>query len=140
MKVITNTYYQANDGTAFDTQDDCEEYEDYINSEAKLAKLSCLVNTKMSFSIVSSFIYNNYGEIKEIMEGKAEDEPTVSTEVNWSKVPAGTMILVRDFNDDEWFEYVFIDYKENDDYPYRCAYSERGTVHPISWKFAKLKS
>lgn len=136
MKIITNTHYQANDGTTFDTQYDCEEYEDYINSEAKLAKLSCLVNTKMSFSIVSSFIYNNYDKIKEIMEGKTEDEITVSTEVDWSEVPAGTVVCVRDFEGEEWVQRKFM-YVDNNG-RYVCEHSDRGTVHPISWKFAPI--
>ena len=136
MKVITNTYYQANDGTAFDTQDDCEEYERLIAADELDALFS---ESKGMYGSFGSFVSSNYGEIKEIMEGKTEDESTVSAEVDWSKVPAGTIILVRDFNDDEWFEYVFIVYKENDNYPYRCAFGERGVVYPISWKFAKLK-
>lgn len=140
MKIITNTYYQANDGTAFDTQDDCEEYEDYINSEAKLAKLSCLVNTKMSFSLVSSFIYNNYDKIKEIMEGKAEDKSTVSTEVNWSKVPAGTVILVRHAEWTEWNERRFITYDPTSNYPYKCSHPEADNPVTVGWPFAKLKS
>lgn len=134
MKVITKTCYQATDGTAFDTQKDCEEY------EAKLTKLSCLVNTKMSFSLVSSFIYNNYGEIKEIMEGKAEDVYIVSTEVNWSKVPAGTMILVRGSVREEWIERKFISYNPNASYPYVCSHYELGNAIQVGWTYAKLKS
>ena len=139
MKIITNTYYQANDGTAFDTQDDCEEYEDYINSEVKLTKLSCLVNTKMSFSLVSSFIYNNYDKIKEIMEGKTEDEPTASTEVDWSEVPAETTILVRDREREDWVERNFV--RRTPCGLFVCYLkTEYSTLQAVHWKFAKLKS
>ena len=148
MKVITETYYMtkylAEDGTKFNTEADCKQYEDCIKWQDQQARLQSLCenisSTGCNGSIrLAEFIIDNYDKIKEIMEGKTEAKPTVSPEVNWSEVPAGTAILVRDRERDEWVEYVFIDYKENDNYPYRCAYSERGTVHPISWKFAKLK-
>ena len=137
MKIITNTYYQATDGTAFDTQKDCEEYEDYINSEAKLTKLAYLVNTKMSFPLVSSFIYNNYDKIKEIMEGKAEDVYTVSTEVNWSKVPAGTMILVRDYPDENWIERKFLYWDGYGRFACCNTYDPKAVTY---WSLAELKS
>jgi len=104
MKVITEIKYEADDGMCFDTEEECKEHEECISYEYKLGKLSYLVNTKLSYSMVSTFIYKNYAEIKEIME----DNPEVKAEIDWGKVPKGTVILVRNDLDQEWVERVFI--------------------------------
>ena len=137
MKVITNTYYQANDGTAFDTQDDCEEYERLIAAD----ELDVLFSeAKGMYGSFGSFVSSNYDKIKEIMEGKPEDEPAASTEFNWSEVPAGTRILVRGSDVEEWTERKFISYNPNSSYPYVCSHYELGNAIQVGWTYAKLKT
>ena len=103
MRVITEIKYEADDGMCFDTEEECKEHEECVSYEYKLGKLSYLVNTKLSYSMVSTFIYKNYAEIKEIME----DTPDVKAKVDWTEVLAGTVILVRNDSDSEWVERVF---------------------------------
>ena len=87
---------------------------------------------------LSEFILNNYDKIKEIMGGKTDVESTVSTEVDWSKVPEGTVILVRDTEEMDWVERNFV-------YRKPCGLfscylkTKHSTVQSVLWKFAKLK-
>jgi len=104
MRVITEIKYEANDGMFFDTEEECKEHEECVSYEHKLKKLEYLVNTELKHSMLSTFIYKNYAEIKEIMEDTTE----VKAEVDWSEVPVGTVILVRNDLDQEWVERVFI--------------------------------
>ena len=136
MKIITNTYYQANDGTAFDTQDDCEEYERLIAAD----ELDDLFSeSKSMYGSFGSFVSSNYDKIKEIMEGKTEDEHAVSTEVNWSKVPEGVVILVRDTEEMNWVERNFI-YRKPCGLFVCYLKTEYSTLQAVPWKYAKLKT
>jgi len=134
MRIITEIKYEATDGMCFDTEEECKEHEECISYEHKLGKLSYLVNTKLSHSMISTFIYKNYAEIKEIME----DVPEVKAEVDWSKVPEGTTILVRDYPYENWVERKFI--RVTADNSYICLNRfEDNLMNEVLWKFAKLK-
>lgn len=134
MRVITEIKYESNDGFTFSTAEECKEHEECISYEDKLGKLSYLVNTKLSYSMVSTFIYNNYDEIKEIMEDVTE----VHAEVDWSEVPEGTVILVKDYPHEDWIvERKFL---------FRDAHGRFACIHSCGrpkvvayWSMAKLK-
>lgn len=59
-------------------------------------------------------------------------------EVDWSKVPRGTNILVRDYKDEDWVERIFISYNRDDVYPYFCTDLDLGNHLRVGWKLAKL--
>ena len=60
------------------------------------------------------------------------------TEVDWSKVPRGTNILVRDHECEVWVERIFISYNSDDGYPYFCTDPDLGNHLQVGWKLAKL--
>ena len=62
----------------------------------------------------------------------------VPAEVDWSKVPRGTNILVRDHECEVWVERIFISYNRADAYPYFCTGPDLGDHLQVGWKLAKL--
>lgn len=60
--------------------------------------------------------------------------------VDWTKVPAGTMIHVRDYDGESWYVREFIQYDREYSVPFVCKNSE-GNIHPysyINWTQAEL--
>lgn len=66
------------------------------------------------------------GKLKELWERK---------EIDWSKVPVGTKVLVSD-NENNWYEHLFIDYRNNEDFKFKCIDAKSKQIH--NWKYCKL--
>ena len=63
-----------------------------------------------------------------------------NTKVDWTKVPAGTMIHVRDYDDESWYVREFIQYDREYYLPFVCKNSD-GNIDPdsyINWTQAEL--
>lgn len=76
----------------------------------------------------------NYDIVKVFDMGKTK-ELWKREEVDWSKVPVGTKVLVScDKND--WYERLFIKYDLNNEYKFKCINSEIGTINV--WEYCKL--
>lgn len=58
------------------------------------------------------------------------------TEVNWSTIPVGTVVYVRDREDDPWRRREFVKYSNYSCLPFQCRESSSGIV--LCWKYAKL--
>lgn len=56
-------------------------------------------------------------------------------EVDWDKVPVGTKVLVSD-NENNWYEHLFIDYRNNEDFKFKCIDAKSKQIH--NWKYCKL--
>jgi len=132
--------YVANDGTKFDTEQECLNYEDSISNAEKYKGISALWNESPASS-VASFVMNYFDKIKVIMEPEAKEVEVditekVIPEVDWEKVSTGTVILVRDHKSEEWTPRQFLRKKYNDYLPFIC-FSDKGTS-TVGWKYAKL--
>ena len=60
---------------------------------------------------------------------------------DWSKVPKGSRVYVRDCDTEEWQPRRFLDKigtAECSEYPFVCLSEEGG--HSINWKYAKLQA
>ena len=62
----------------------------------------------------------------------------MNTKVDWTKVPAGTMIHVRDYDNDNWVLREFREYNKNSRMPYCCKNAERVDDSYIQWAQAEL--
>lgn len=127
--------YVAYDGQEFSKEEDCLNYENAVIRADQYKKISALWN--LSEDTAALFIQNNYEKIKAIME--SVQDVTKQPEVEWSTVPEGRMIFVRDDEDCDWNEREFVRYTKNDEYnmPFICrnVHDVCSTVH---WKFGKL--
>ena len=56
-------------------------------------------------------------------------------EIDWSKVPIGTKVLVSD-NENNWYEHLFIDYRNNEDFKFKCIDAKSKQIN--NWKYCKL--
>lgn len=86
-------------------------------------------------------------QVVDTVIASSEDKPEVQvnliataseTEFDWSKVPAGTVIYVKDYLDTDWCLSEFIRYSPNESYPFTCkTFEDDEDSH---WKYAKLGS
>jgi len=65
----------------------------------------------------------------------------MTTKTDWTKVPAGTMIHVKDYEVEEWDEREFVRYDPSYPFPYFCKTidgygNQNGRI--TSWSMAKL--
>jgi len=135
MRVITEIKYEANNGSTFNTEQECKLYEELLTSVTKRKKLNTLAWVTGNPEICAGFVQAHYEEIKQIME----DTPEVKPEVDWSKVPEGTVILVKDYPHEDWVvERKFL---------FRDAHGRFACVHSCGrpkvvayWSMAKLKN
>lgn len=61
--------------------------------------------------------------------------------VDWSKVPVDTPVLVRDDDTDPWKQRYFAEYKKNHIYTFSCgatSWSDNGETSLIVWRYGKL--
>lgn len=73
----------------------------------------------------------------DIMKVFDEDNNTIweREEVDWSKVPIGTKVLVSD-NENNWYEHLFIDYRNNEEFKFKAVDIKSRQIH--NWKYCKL--
>lgn len=86
----------------------------------------------------SNFISINWMQAK-LIEEQTKYKP--NTKVDWTKVPAGTTIRVRDYDTDDWGERDFIRLESNTNYPYICTTVDgygNNTTHETGWTHAEL--
>ena len=86
--------YKANDGSIFTSKYDCEAHEAYIDTYNKVKTIRELYENS-GYSTTDRFIVHCYKDIKAVME-ETKDE------TDWSRVPKGTKVLVRDREDQQW--------------------------------------
>lgn len=120
--------YVADDGYEFNSEEACLSHE---LTTKKYIALDSLWETCEDSTV--DFIMNNYGKIKAIM-----DDPK-QYDIDWTAVPEGRMILVRDNEDQNWLEREFVRYIKNDDYniPFMCRHVNDVSL-TVNWKFGKL--
>lgn len=56
-------------------------------------------------------------------------------EVDWSKVPVGTKVLVSD-NENNWYEHLFINYIHDEEFKFKAVDIKSRQIH--NWKYCKL--
>ena len=102
-------------------------------------------NHMKAFGVEDNKVYDTLSEACNDKFGTASftvilDEQSLGeiTEVDWSKVPRGTNILVRDHECEVWVERIFISYNRADAYPYFCTDPDLGNHLQVGWKLAKL--
>lgn len=73
----------------------------------------------------------------DIMKVFDEDNNTIweREEVDWSKVPIGTKVLVSN-NENNWYEHLFIDYRNNEEFKFKAVDIKSRQIH--NWKYCKL--
>ena len=100
-------------------------------------------NDMKAFGVADSEIYHqlskalnydsaNIGFIVRL--DKPESDSQVAEDL--SEVKAGGIILVRDFDNEDWVERKFMYIGENG--MYVCEHSNRGKYSPVPWKMAKI--
>ena len=95
-------------------------------------------NERKAFGVSDSDIYHqllkalNYDSANVGFITRLDKRMTVK---DFSEVKAGDVILVRDFEDEDWTERKFMYKDENGSYI--CEHSTKGASQPISWKMAK---
>ena len=95
-------------------------------------------NDREAFGVSDSDIYHqllkalNYDSANVGFITRLDKRMTVK---DFSEVKAGDVILVRDFEAEDWSERKFMYIGENG--MYICEHSERGKYSPVPWKYAK---
>lgn len=56
-------------------------------------------------------------------------------EIDWSKVPVGTKVLVSD-NENNWYEHLFINYRYDEEFKFKAVDIESRQIH--TWKYCEL--
>ncbi len=77
--------------------------------------------------ILDDYIFDRLRQIKPV-------EP----EVDWSKVPVDTPILVRNSKDDAWYKKYFAEYKNGRVYAWDGGGTSWSSVTHTPWEYAKL--
>lgn len=133
--------YVADDGQEFSKEEDCLNYENAVIRADQYKKISTLWN--LSEDSAALFVQNNYEKIKAIMEPVQDVTKQPKVEVEWSTVPEGSMIFVRDYEGCGWNEREFVRYNKNDEYdmPFICRNVCRNVdddCSTVNWKFGKF--
>lgn len=96
------------------------------------------------------FIVANISQINEIIQGstievKQEEVPTEETEetagteeIDWSKVPKGTSVYVRDSLNEPFAKEKFFMYIQDSSSQFVCYDDSNDDCYVIGWKYAKL--
>ena len=85
------------------------------------------INDDLKSSILSAFDINKIFYCgKLIWERK---------EIDWSKVPVGTKVLVSD-NENNWYEHLFINYIHDEEFKFKAVDIKSRQIH--NWKYCKL--
>ena len=100
-------------------------------------------NDMKAFGVADSDIYHqlskalNYDSANVGFITRLDKRMTDSQVIeDFSEVKSGTVILVRDSEDEEWVERKFMHMEGGG--MYVCEHSERGKYSPIPWKMAKI--
>ena len=66
------------------------------------------------------------------------DEYKEEPEVDWSKVAVDTPILVRDYDNENWYKRHFAKYEDNKIYVWNSGNTSWTGEEVVDWKYAKL--
>lgn len=76
-------------------------------------------------------LWNNYYNLIEI-----KDEP--KKEIDWAKIPSGTLVEVRDDIEDSWKEFSFAFCLKESEYPF-ITFNEDLENNYFGWKYCRIK-
>lgn len=128
------TVYIADDGTQFDDLVKCSEYERELTLESMYD--DCLT------PFAPKFIVENWDAIKAIMESTPTQQQNPTQRImslqDWSLVPIGTMIEVRDFEEHDWNEREYAGLSYDPSFPYLTIFNKMTKATPTKWQYARL--
>jgi hypothetical protein len=134
------TIYEANDGTFFDSSEECQQhelktkfnkYKNYEKLHEDIYILCCIhVGKNTDLPSMVAFVIDNIKLINIMITADLEllDQSEEFT--------AGQSILVKDYEFDDWKKKVFVRYTTGDIYPYVCEDGQDDTRY-WHWKYAK---
>lgn len=117
----------------------------YAREEAILfiskAEYNLLLALPQHTALLEAFIQEQYNipahEAKSVVEAVIQSTKQMEQETDWSNVPAGTLIYVRDKENYCWSVQVFVEFFDDGFYnKFYCSPKGRDSV--FSWKYAKL--
>lgn len=118
--------YRAKDTRAFNNKIECSLYELWLDSP------------ELDWP---EFITNNLSRINEIIHGSTvelKQEEGQPQETDWSKVPEGTWIYVRDSLTEHFTKRKFVRYIEDSSLPFICYEKDDDDYYRIGWEYAQL--
>lgn len=62
-------------------------------------------------------------------------------EIDWTKVPVDTKILVRDYKDSSWYKAHFASYKDGKPFAFpwgRSSWTTTPSMSPIAWSYTEI--
>jgi hypothetical protein len=133
------TIYEANDGSHFDSSEECQQhelkikfnkYKNYTELHKNVDNLwhDHIENNTDSLTMAAFIIFNI-----ELLNNMITDN--LKQVDNAEEFTVGQTILVRQLPSDDWEEKVFVSYLLNDSmFPYIC---KEGTGWLVLWKYAK---
>lgn len=116
----------------------CEKYIDVIASAMTNTKCKFVKEEILKIDYCDGLL--NCNECREKVKQWLLEE-YVESEIDWSKVPVDTPVMVRDTVNKKWSERHFVCYMPSDNYPF-LAFSygdKRETANGVDkWKYCKL--
>jgi hypothetical protein len=134
------TIYEANDGSHFDSSEECKKhdlqtklskYKNYTELHENVYDLCCThIGNNTELFTTAAFIIDNIELLNTMIT--SDLKPVVKSE----EFMAGQTILVRDYDLVDWKEKVFVRYEHRAVHPYIC---ETGSMprRKVGWKYAK---
>lgn len=99
----------------------------YILKENGCASINC----------EACFMYQMVWLLKDYEESKEPEKPE-EPEIDWTKIPKDTPILVRDYEDEPWREMHFAECIFGNVYTWQNGKTSWTTKDTYPWKYAKL--
>jgi len=118
--------------TAFDLDHALNQLEE----ELRLSEEEKMTASSMQFDQVKGYA-NGIANAKLIIEGCVFPGNS-GQEVDWSKIPVDTPILVRDGNTEQWEKRYFANYLNGTVYAWDAGMTSKDTRTVIAWDQAKL--
>ena len=78
---------------------------------------------------------SKYSDIVKVQQLNKECVLWERKEVDWSKVPVGTKVLVSD-NENNWYKHLFINYRHDEEFKFKAVGIKSRQIH--NWKYCKL--
>lgn len=94
--------------------------------EVKENSVCNLLEANKELSLSNNYLENKIKLLEQVWE---------RNEIDWSKVPVGTKVLVSD-NENNWYEHLFIDYRNDEELKFRAMDIKHKQLH--NWKYCKL--
>jgi hypothetical protein len=84
------------------------------------------------------FVHSNICDIKALEWADAEYIESEEKEVDWTKIPVDTPILVRDSMKSDWLRRHFSKYEDGTVYAWEDGKTSYTTIAEWHWKYSKL--